>query len=79
MSDTHCERCHSYARERKMSFFNTDMLCKDCQIEEEKHPSFEKAKEKEASEIRKGNYNYPGVGLPDDLKKKYEILSAATA
>jgi len=44
--------------------FNTDTLCSDCIEEEQKHPDYEYAKEKEREETMKGNYNFHGVGWP---------------
>lgn len=67
-----CERCGKATKSVRMSFFNTEMLCKDCQDEESKHPSYKKAKEVERSEYLKGNRNFEGVGLPKDLREKYQ-------
>jgi hypothetical protein len=38
-------------------------------LEKEKaHPDYEKAYDKEFEEVKAGNYNYEGIGLPEDLK-----------
>jgi hypothetical protein len=50
-----------------MSFFNTQMVCKECETKEKNHPDYQKARETEEAEVRKGNYNFPGIGLPKDL------------
>ena len=50
-----------------MSFFNTDMICPDCEKKEKAHPDYAKAKEIERQEVLKGNYNYGGIGKPADL------------
>ena len=51
-----------------MSFFNTDMLCNPCETKEKSHPKYSEAKEKELEELQRGNYNFRGIGLPEELK-----------
>jgi hypothetical protein len=53
-----------------MSIFNTDCLCLECINEERKHSEYQKALEAERRAIRNGDYNFPGIGLPEDLKNK---------
>ena len=65
---SHCERCKENSTSFKMSFFNTDMLCKKCETTEQSHPKYADAKAKELEELQKGNYNFRGIGLPNDLK-----------
>ncbi len=62
-----CERCNTKTISYKMSFFNTDMICKECEIKERNHPDYQRAREVEEAEVRKGNNNFPGIGLPSDL------------
>lgn len=50
-----------------MSFFNTEMICLDCNEKEELHPDYWRAKEVESKEVSKGNYNFKGIGKPKDL------------
>lgn len=64
-----CDRCIKEANPLRMSRFNEEMLCKCCLIEEEKHPKYKTAFDKELYEVQHGNYNYKGIGLPEDLKK----------
>jgi hypothetical protein len=47
--------------------FDESMICMECKKKEEAHPSYEEARKKEAEEVRKGNYNYRGIGKPKDL------------
>lgn len=61
-----CQRCGGKASSIKMSYFNTQMLCPQCSRDERKHPDFEKARDAETAAVRAGNYNFPGIGLPDD-------------
>ena len=39
-----------------------------CDARERKHPDYERAKRIELDHVLKGNLNFEGVGLPDDLK-----------
>lgn len=55
-----------------MSIFNTDMCCLECIEIERAHPDFQKARDVELDELLKGNYNFPGIGLPEDLEKRSE-------
>lgn len=61
-----CDRCGDRAT-LTGSFFNTDMLCAICEEREKAHPDYARAKEVEMAEVRKGNMNFPGIGLPKDL------------
>lgn len=63
-----CDRCGCETASTIMSYFNTDSLCRDCGARERAHPKFKEAHDRETEECRKGNYNFPGIGLPDDLK-----------
>ena len=47
-----------------MSRFNTACLCLACAEAERHHPDYQKAVESELAEIRKGNYNFKGIGYP---------------
>jgi hypothetical protein len=53
-----------------MSMFNTDMCCLKCIEIERQHPDFQKARDTELDALLKGNYNFPGIGLPKDLQKR---------
>ena len=65
-----CDRCGKDIHVSTMSYFNTDTICVDCLGIEEQHPDYEKARQAEADQILKGNYNFKGIGLPDDLKRR---------
>lgn len=62
--DGKCPRCGCPANPSVMSFFNTDTLCIPCHELERKHPKYEEAREVENTAVRAGDYNFPGVGLP---------------
>jgi hypothetical protein len=53
-----------------MSKFNPQDLCEKCKRAEEAHPEYSKADEAEFQSVKAGDRNFPGVGLPADLRKK---------
>lgn len=69
---THCDRCGADLRTtgHTMSRFNTDTICPDCEDAERRHPEYQRAVQVEQEQIRRGNYNFAGIGLPEDLKNK---------
>lgn len=72
-----CERCKKELRDAtfRMSMFNTQHICLDCLYEEKNHPQYEKARKAEHHQtFVLHNLNYDGIGLPEDLKKKYENI-----
>jgi hypothetical protein len=62
-----CERCGKEPLVTIMSFFNTQMICLECEEKEKKHPKYEEAKQEEVRQVRQGNYNFRGIGKPPDL------------
>lgn len=62
-----CNRCKIETRMHTMSMFNTETICLECKRKEEKHPKYKDAHNADLAEIRKGNYNFEGIGKPDDL------------
>lgn len=66
---TFCHRCgESLANVWfTMSRFNTQMICGYCAVLEERHPRYTEACDEEFKAVRNGDYNYPGIGAPDDL------------
>ena len=65
-----CDRCGIPDITRQMSLFNEDMCCSVCIEIERGHPEFPKARACELNELLKGNFNFPGIGLPKDLEPK---------
>jgi len=55
--------------------FNAEMICYDCQLLEIDHPKFEKAKDAVIDAISRGDYEFGGIGLPENLKNKGEQVS----
>jgi len=62
---TNCDRCHGLLGSvRQQSMFNEDCLCMKCKDEERKHPKYRDAVDADHAEIRRGNYNFKGIGYP---------------
>lgn len=66
----HCDRCMKPVIGFTMSRFNTQEICEICEKEEKAHPQYPDAKAIEQAEVDKKNLNYPGIGLPADLRQK---------
>lgn len=63
-SQSHCDRCGgSLAGGRIMSMFNEDCICMKCKDAERERADYDRAVQADHEEIKKGNYNYKGVGL----------------
>ena len=63
---TRCDRCHgSLDGGRIMSMYNQDCICMTCKEKEQQRADYRKAVEADHAEIRKGNYNFQGIGLDD--------------
>lgn len=56
-----CDRCEKEISSHKMSWFNRENICLDCQEIEKEHPLYQRAKELENEEVKRGNYDYPGM------------------
>lgn len=63
-----CERCRAITGVFTGSWFNTQQICLACAEKERAHPDYERARAAENEAVRAGNYNFPGVGLPADLR-----------
>lgn len=58
-----CSRCGgSLDGGRIMSRFNEDCICMECSDKERDHKGYKAACDAEVAEIKKGNYNFKGVG-----------------
>jgi hypothetical protein len=62
-----CDRCKAETLSTIMSKFNTEMICMDCKAKERAHPQYRAACDAELAQVQMGNYNFDGVGKPDDL------------
>ena len=57
-----CDRCGKPLVTRTMSMFNTDVICLECKEKEKNDPRYEQAREAELNAIRRGNFNFKGIG-----------------
>lgn len=59
-----CERCgKSLNGCRIMSMYNEDVLCMECKDKETKRDDYRQASDAENTAIRRGERNFPGIGL----------------
>jgi hypothetical protein len=63
-----CDRCGQKTTFCTGSYFNTELICADCDRREQEHPLFEEAREVEREAVRGGDFNFPGIGLPAELQ-----------
>lgn len=57
-----CPRCGKDTNGiTSVGIFNTDTICIPCKNKEKEDPDYQLAVDTEAAEVRKGNYNYPGI------------------
>lgn len=62
-----CDRCRAEVTATIMSRFNTQVICFECEVTEQKHPQYEAACKAEEAACRRGEYNFRGIGKPSDL------------
>ena len=73
-----CQRCTGKTHGiTTMSMFNNDILCMPCKNKEVAHPLYGAAVDMDNNEIKKGNYNFEGMGLPNELKHNAEGIEVA--
>jgi uncharacterized Zn finger protein (UPF0148 family) len=59
-----CDRCGgSLSGGRTLSMYNGECICMECKDKETKRADYKKAVEADHAEIRKGNYNFKGIGF----------------
>lgn len=57
-----CHRCGVASSVHTMSYFNTELICLECDATEKADPEYRRAVETERAEVMKGNMNYEGIG-----------------
>lgn len=58
-----CDRCHKPTNGVTiMSMFNQEVICIPCGDAEKNEAGYKEAVEADHKEIRKGNWNFPGIG-----------------
>lgn len=65
-----CDRCDAELDVSTMSMFNTEVICMACQEREHRHPLYAQARDVERAACSRGDYNFPGIGCPPDLRIK---------
>lgn len=65
--DGTCQRCRKETAISIMSKFNTQQICPECEKLEKGHASYKRASDAEMAAVRRGDYNFPGIGKPVDL------------
>lgn len=63
-----CQRCGGVTIATICSYFNTQQVCLECAEKERAHPRYAEARAAEEAACRAGNYNFPGIGKPGDLR-----------
>lgn len=67
-SQKNCDRCGgSLEAGRIMSKYNNDCICMICKKKEQKSPNYKKACDADIEAVRRGDYNFPGIGLGGGL------------
>ena len=62
MNKSECDRCGQPTNGiTTMGVFNTDTICTKCKEDEKNDPDYQLAVNTELEEVKKGNYNYPGI------------------
>jgi hypothetical protein len=63
-----CGRCGKTPLEASTtSYFNTENICMDCARRERAHPKYAEAQRIESEAVKRGDYNFPGIGCPPEL------------
>ena len=62
-----CDRCGEEGTALTGSYFDTSLVCPRCEDVEKAHPQHAEAKRVEHEAVQQGNYNFPGIGLPEGL------------
>jgi ribosomal protein L40E len=61
-----CDRCHASLKNgRIMSMYNEQTICLECKAKENQRNEYRQALEADHAEIRKGNYNFKGIGYKE--------------
>lgn len=69
-----CDRCGGLLTTRILSMFNLDVLCPECKEKETQHPDYKRAQEAELNEVKKGNFNFAGIGYPSKKRRLFYLI-----
>jgi len=76
-----CQRCQAITEGKYclvMSYFNQQMLCEQCERDEQENPYYKKARQAELKAIKAGNYNFKGIGCYYLKKGQTDSLNSKT-
>ena len=59
-----CQRCFNLSDIHIMSMFDVSLICMTCHEAETQHVDYNKARDAEIKEVKKGNRNFEGIGYP---------------
>ena len=68
LENNKCDRCNKDSKVFKGSYFNIEMICPCCETKEKAHSQYQEAKDAEHEAVVGGDYNFVGIGLPENLK-----------
>ena len=61
-----CDRCHQPTNGVTiMSMYNEEVICINCKDAEKKRDDYNQAVDADNAEIKKGNYNFKGIGFEE--------------
>lgn len=59
-----CQRCYKETNCHIMSMYSEKLICMDCKSKEEKRDDYKSAQDADRAAIKRGNYNFEGIGEP---------------
>lgn len=62
-----CDRCGEEGTALTGSYFDTSLICPRCEDVEKAHPKYAEAVTVETEAVKNGDYNFPGIGVPEGL------------
>jgi len=74
-----CDRCAQTCSSTICSMFNTEQICEACKTAERADPRYAEAVAADEAAIRRGDYNFPGIGLLDDDENVKAMRETAQA
>ncbi len=57
-----CQQCSGESIVHIMSMYSTRLICMECKDEETKRSDYKDAVDADVAEIKKGNFNFKGIG-----------------
>jgi len=81
VKEMRCNRCNEDMTAFHGSWFTSEVICSICEQVEKLHPLFELAQEIENIALLLKDYNFPGIGKPEDFddwakEKRKELVES---